>query len=184
MEITITIVAIMITLLTLILLMITINKTSYQMLLVKIEESEKNIIFFQNKKEELLTNIINEIINLNKKKYSKKSILDEMIKNKNLKNNTYEKDLILKNALKELYDLLDDDEELLKNETIKTIYTEIKNTETDLIASKKYFNKNVSEIDKLFSTFPKKYMRNILKYKKLEKHNTKKDEKFEILNNK
>ena len=145
------------------------------------EEAIKNIEYFLEKKEENLEKAIPLIKESNKRKYGKKEILENLIKNKNIKQNLYEKDKNLSNDLKEFKLLLEDDEKLLKNKEISEIYFESIEIENDLNASKKYFNKTVTKCDNEFKKFPKNILKNILKYKKEEKFTIKREQTLEIL---
>lgn len=181
MELIICIICIIIVIVALLALIISTNKQSYQILEIRMEEAIKNIEYFLEKKEENLEKAIPLIKESNKRKYGKKEILENLIKNKNIKQNLYEKDKNLSNDLKEFKLLLEDDEKLLKNKEISEIYFESIEIENDLNASKKYFNKTVTKCDNEFKKFPKNILKNILKYKKEEKFTIKKEQTLEIL---
>ena len=181
MELIICIICIIIVIVALLALIISTNKQSYQILVIRMEEAIKNIEYFLEKKEENLEKAIPLIKESNKRKYGKKEILENLIKNKNIKQNLYEKDKNLSNDLKEFKLLLEDDEKLLKNKEISEIYFESIEIENDLNASKKYFNKTVTKCDNEFKKFPKNILKNILKYKKEEKFTIKKEQTLEIL---
>lgn len=181
MELIICIICIIIVIVALLALIISTNKQSYQILVIRMEEAIKNIEYFLEKKEENLEKAIPLIKESNKRKYGKKEILENLIKNKNIKQNLYEKDKNLSNDLKEFKLLLEDDEKLLKNKEISEIYFESIEIENDLNASKKYFNKIVAKCDNEFKKFPKSVLKNILKYKKEEKFAVKKEQTLEIL---
>lgn len=181
MELIICIICIIIVIIALLALIISSNKQSYQILVIRMEEAIKNIEYFLEKKEENLEKAIPLIKESNKRKYGKKEILENLIKNKNIKQNLYEKDKNLSNDLKEFKLLLEDDEKLLKNKEISEIYFESVEIENDLNASKKYFNKIVTKCDNEFKKFPKSVLKNILKYKKEEKFTVKKEQTLEIL---
>lgn len=181
MELIICIICIIIVIIALLALIISSNKQSYQILVIRMEEAIKNIEYFLEKKEENLEKAIPLIKESNKRKYGKKEILENLIKNKNIKQNLYEKDKNLSNDLKEFKLLLEDDEKLLKNKEISEIYFESIEIENDLNASKKYFNKTVTKCDNEFKKFPKNILKNILKYKKEEKFTIKREQTLEIL---
>lgn len=181
MELIICIICIIIVIVALLALIISTNKQSYQILVIRMEEAIKNIEYFLEKKEENLEKAIPLIKESNKRKYGKKEILENLIKNKNIKQNLYEKDKNLSNDLKEFKLLLEEDEKLLKNKEISEIYFESIEIENDLNASKKYFNKIVTKCDNEFKKFPKNILKNILKYKKEEKFTIKKEQTLEIL---
>ena len=181
MELIICIICIIIVIVAILALIISTNKQRSQILVIRMEEAIKNIEYFLEKKEENLEKAIPLIKESNKRKYGKKEILENLIKNKNIKQNLYEKDKNLSNDLKEFKLLLEDDEKLLKNKEISEIYFESIEIENDLNASKKYFNKTVTKCDNEFKKFPKNILKNILKYKKEEKFTIKKEQTLEIL---
>lgn len=181
MEIIITIISILIALIALLLLFYISNKRSYEILVIRMDEAIKNIEYFLSQKEENLENAISLIKESNKRKYNKKDILSNLIKNKNIKQNLYEKDISLRKDLKEFLSLLEDDEKLLKNKEINEIYFESIEIENDLNASKKYFNKIASQCDENFKRFPQKFLKNILGYKEKQQFVVKKEQTLEIL---
>lgn len=181
MELIISIICIFIAIIDLITLIILSNKQSYPILLIRMEEAIKNIEYFLEKKEENLEKAIPLIKESNKRKYGKKEILDNLIKNKNIKQTLYEKDNSLRNDLKEFILLLEDNDKLLKIKEINEIYFDSIEIENDLNASKKYYNKIVNKVDQEFKKFPKNILKSILGYKKYEKFNVKKEETLEIL---
>lgn len=167
--------------LALIILTINYHHQKYRLLQVRIEEALKNIEYFLNKKEENLKKAIPLIKNSNKKKYGKKEILENLIKNTNIKQSLKEQDDSLRKDQKEFKLLLEEDEKLTKIKELNEIYFNSIEIENDLNASKKYYNKIVKKIDEEFKKFPNRFLKRILKYEKLEKFNTKKEETLEIL---
>lgn len=172
---------IIVSIIALIALAITSSKQKYKILLVRIEEALKNIEYFLEKKEENLKKAIPIIQNSNKKKYEKEEILSNLIKNKNIKHSLHEQDQNLRTNLKEFRTLLEDDEKLTKIKELTEIYYDSIEIENDLNASKKYYNKIAKKIDEYFQQFPNQFLKQILKYEKLERFNTKKEETLEIL---
>lgn len=183
MEIIFSIICLVIAGIALLTLIIVTNQQSYKISLVRINEAMKNIEYFLEEKEENLESVISIIKDSNKRKYNKKSILESLIKNKNIKQTVHEKDQNLKENLKEFINLLEDDEKLTKIKEINDIYFETIEIENDLNASKKYYNKIVNQMEKDFKRFPKNILKGILKYEPLEKFNTKKETTLEILKN-
>jgi len=148
---------------------------------VRIEEALKNIEYFLEKKEENLEKAIDTIINANKRKYGKKNILENVIKNKNIKRDLIKKDEDLKLDLKEFYTILEEDEKLTEKKEIVEIYFDSIEIENDLNASKKYYNRFAELREQEFKKFPKNMLKGFLNYKKLETFNTKKEVTLEIL---
>ncbi len=162
-------------------LIVNYHHQKYRLLQVRIEEALKNIEYFLAKKEENLKKAIPLIQNSNKKKYGKKAILEDLIKNTNIKQSLKEQDESLRKNQKEFSLLLEEDEKLTKIKELNEIYFNSIEIENDLNASKKYYNKIVKKMDQEFKKFPAKLFKRILKYEKLEKFNTKKEETLEIL---
>ena len=181
MEVTLSIVCITIAIIALIAIVITNNKKTIELLDIRLEEAEKNIEYFLEKKEENLENAIDTIINANKRKYGKKNILENLIKNKNIKRDILKKDEDLKKDLKEFYTILEEDEKLTEKKEINEIYFDSIEIENDLTASKKYYNKFAKLREEEFKKFPKNLLKGFLNYKKMETFNVKKEETLEIL---
>lgn len=181
MELILSGICIVVALAALFILVITYNRQKYQILQVRIEEAIKNIEYFLEKKEKNLIKAIPIIEDSNKKKYGKKEILSDLIKNQNIKKTLQEQDENLRKNQKEFAELLEDDEKLTKIKELNEIYFDGIEIENNLNASKKYYNKIAKKIDQEFTKFPRNIMKNILKYEKLELFNTKKEETLEIL---
>jgi len=181
MELILSGICIVVALAALFILVITYNRQKYQILQVRIEEAIKNIKYFLEKKEKNLIKAIPIIEDSNKKKYGKKEILSDLIKNQNIKKTLQEQDENLRKNQKEFAELLEDDEKLTKIKELNEIYFDGIEIENNLNASKKYYNKIAKKIDQEFTKFPRNIMKNILKYEKLELFNTKKEETLEIL---
>lgn len=184
MEVVMITICLTITFVAIIALVITHSQQKYKILQVRIEEALKNIEYFLEKKEENLKSAIPIIKKSNKKKYEKEEILPSLIKNQNIKQTLYEQDESLRKNLKELTQLLDIDETLTKIKELNEIYYSSIEIENDLNASKKYYNKIAKKIDDEFKKFPQKILKKVLKYQKLERFNTKKEETLEILKEK
>lgn len=181
MELILSGICIVVALAALFILVITYNRQKYQILQVRIEEAIKNIEYFLEKKEKNLMKAIPIIEDSNKKKYGKKEVLSDLIKNQNIKKTLQEQDENLRKNQKEFTELLEDDEKLTKIKALNEIYFDGIEIENNLNASKKYYNKIAKKIDQEFTKFPRNIMKNILKYEKLELFNTKKEETLEIL---
>ena len=95
MEIILTIVCLIIAILALCAIVIISGKRKVDILKVRLEEAQKNIDYFLEKKEETLEKVIPLIIASNKRKYGKKAILEDLIKNKNIKRDFIKKDIDL-----------------------------------------------------------------------------------------
>ena len=181
MELVLSCICIIIAIIALLTLVITYNYQKYQILLARIEEAQKNIEYFLTEKQENLEQVIPIIKESNKRKYDKKNILENLIKNKSIKQNLHEKDDSLRADFKEFVQLLEDDEKLTKIKELNEIYFEAIEIENDLNASKKYYNKIAKKIEEEGRKFPRNILKGILKYESLQKFNTKKEVTLEIL---
>lgn len=181
MEIILTIVCLIITILSICAIIIISGKRKVDILKVRLEEAQKNIDYFLEKKEETLEKVIPLIIASNKRKYGKKTILEDLIKNKNIKRDFIKKDIDLKENLKEFYTLLEEDEKLQQNKEIYDVYFDSVEIENDLNATKKYYNKIADKWENEFKKFPANSLKSSFGYKKIEQFNTKKEEWLEIL---
>ena len=154
-----------------------INKNKKEEVLQKVtnmNEAIKSINIELEKEEKLLEYYINIIKDSNKRKYTKKNILDDLIKNKNKKLNIYQKYNELEKNIKEFNNLIEEDKKLEEVKEIKKIIYKLKLIRNDLQASIKFYDNNIDELDKEKPIFTK----NIERYKKF---NIQKEEEFEIL---
>lgn len=129
----------------------------------KIDESIKSIDLFLEKKEVYLERAINIIKNSNKKKYAKKDIMESLIKNKNKKLDRASIYNELEVNLKELYELIEDDQKLSGVKKLDEVVYDIKNNESDLIASIKFYNSSIDELKKIRSSLLTNFI-----YKKMD----------------
>lgn len=141
---------------------------------INIKEAIKNINIELEKEEKLLEYSINIIKESNKRKYAKKEILENLIKNKNKKLDMYQKYIELEKNIIEFNKLIEEDKKLEDLKEIKKIIYKLKLIHNDLQASIKFHDKNIEELEKEKPIFTK----NIEKFKKF---NIKKEEEFEIL---
>lgn len=175
MEIVITIIICILIILAILIYLI--NKNKKEEVLQKvtnINEAIKSINIELEKEEKLLEYSINVIKESNKRKYTKKNILDDLIKNKNKKLDIYQKYNELEKNIKEFNNLIEEDKKLEEVKEIKKIIYKLKLIRNDLQASIKFYDNNIDELDKEKPIFTK----NIERYKKF---NIKKEEEFEIL---
>lgn len=165
-----------ITLIALLLLIIIVNYNKFQFAIIKIEEAESNADVFLKKKYDLIKRIV-PIIG---KKIKNKDFLSEV--NESIVNlNHFELNDRLNSFDKEIYKVLDENENLLKNEKIAEVLDEINDNDEDLVASIRFYNDSVSTYNKYIMSFPSNIIRLFFGYKKKDFYSEEKKEMFEIL---
>lgn len=134
----------------------------------RINESIKTIELLLDKKEKVLEDTISVIKNSNKKKYTKKEILENLIKNKSKKLTLIQKHDELRKLMKEFNTIIEDDKKLEENKKLTELRYELSIIETDLISTCKFYNKYINKKETKF---------NIEKEEELEilKENSKKE---------
>ena len=170
-----------ITVLLLIFIMIEINYyNKFQILKIKISEAYNSMDILFEKKVNLLeraTNIIKE----NNDKYKEDMLLDNLTKIKSKNIDRFELNHELTLAFRDYKGLLDLDQKLANLDSLKSINEELVNIDTDLDASKKYYNDNVVLFNNLVKCFPSNLLAVIKKYKKKDFFKEEKIETLEIL---
>lgn len=151
----------------------------FQFSLIKIEKAEEDIDMYLQKKHELL-NRTRPIIKKELKKDEFLSELDDSLENKN----NIDIHIYLKNCYNELFKILDENEKLLKSDTLISILEGLNNNEESIVGAIKFYNDTVVEYNQLIVSFPSKIVSLIKGYKKKEFYNNEKREIFEILNKK
>ena len=155
----------------------------FQILKIKISEAYNNMDILFEKKVNLLeraTNIIKE----NNDKYKEDMLLDNLTKIKSKNINRFELNHELTLAFRDYKGLLDLDQKLANLDSLKGINEELGNIDTDLDASKKYYNDNVVLYNNLVKCFPSNIVAKIKKYKKEDFFKEEKVETLEILKDK
>ena len=142
-----------------------IYRNKYQFCFIKIDEAEEDIDVYLEKKKELLEKTI-PIIN---KELKKKDFLEEIPYALEKGFNHFELHNFLKNSYNELFKTIDDNEKLLKSETLIKIIDEL-NDDT------------VVDYNKLVTSFPSNLVAFVARYKKKDFYSNEKREIFQILN--
>ena len=83
-----------------------------------------------------------------------------------------------------MFKTLDDNEKLLKSETLVKILEDLNDNEENIIGAIKYYNDTVVELNRLVVSFPSSTIAFFSRCKEKEFYNNEKREIFEILNNK
>ena len=151
----------------------------YQLTVIKIDKAEEDIDIYLDKKKGLLERTIPII----KKELKVKEFLKDIEKN-NEELNNFDKHNLLKRLYNELFKIIDENEKLLKSDSLMKILEELNDNEEDIIGAIKYYNDSVVEFNQLVVSFPSNIIALFKRYKKLEFYNNEKREIFEILNQK
>ena len=163
---------------TILLIFVIINK-KFQLTIIKIDKAEEDIDIYLEKKKELLTRTVPIV----KKELKIKEFLGELDKYNNDLNN-FEKHNLLKSNYNELFKTLDENEKLLKSDSLVKILEELNDNEENIVGAIKYYNDSVVQFNQLVVSFPCNLIALVRRYKKLEFYNNEKREIFEILNQK
>ena len=151
----------------------------FQLTIIKIDKAEEDIdIYLENKKT-----LLGRTIPVVKKALKIKEFIPEL-ETCNDELNNFEKHNLLKNIYNELFKTIDENEKLLKSDSLVKILEELNDNEEDIVGAIKFYNDSVVEFNKLVVSFPSNLIALIKRYKKLEFYNNEKREIFEILNQK
>lgn len=156
-----------------------IYNNKFQLAIIKIEKAEEDIELYLQKKHELL-NRTRPIVKKELKLDDFLTSLDESIDDKN----NFDTHISLKNIYNDLFKTLDENEKLLKSETLLSILDGLNNNEENIVGAIKFYNDTVVEYNQLIVSFPSKVIALFKGYKKKEFYNNEKREIFEILNKK
>ena len=161
------------------LLIIVINNNKFQFSIIKIDKAEEDISLYLEKKKELLNRSRPVII----KELKLDSFLEDLDNDLDNMNNFEEYEL-LKKEYNNFFKTLDENEKLLKSETLLSILEDLNDNEEDIVGAIKFYNDTVVEFNKLLVSFPSNIIGFFKRYNKKEFYNDEKREIFEILNDK
>lgn len=162
-----------------ILLICTIYNNRFQLAIIKIDKAEEDIDLCLDKKKELLDRT-RPIIQKELKIEEFITELDNDFTNMN----NFEKHNTLKMAYNELFKTVDENEKLMKSDSLLSVLNSLNENEEDVIGAIKFYNDTVVEFNKLVVSFPSCVIAFFKRYKKKEFYNNEKREMFEILNEK
>ena len=162
-----------------ILLICTIYNNRFQLAIIKIDKAEEDIDLCLDKKKELLDRT-RPIIQKELKIEEFITELDNDFTNMN----NFEKHNTLKMAYNELFKTVDENEKLMKSDSLLSVLNSLNDNEEDVIGAIKFYNDTVVEFNKLVVSFPSCVIAFFKRYKKKEFYNNEKREMFEILNEK
>ena len=161
-------------------ILIVIYHNRFSLRIIKIEKAEEDIDIYLDKKRELLERT-KPII---KKELRLKEFLVDLEDCKNKELNNFKTHNLLKSCYNELFKVLDENEKLLKSETLLSILEELNDNEEDIIGAIKFYNDTVVDFNELVVSFPASIIAFFCRYKKKEFYNNEKREIFKILNEK
>ncbi|MBR2678779.1 MAG: LemA family protein [Bacilli bacterium] len=151
----------------------------FQLTIIKIDKAEEDIDIYLDKKKDLLIRT-RPIV---KKELKIKEFLEDLDNFDDTLNN-FEKHNQLKIIYNELFKILDENEKLLKSDSLVKILEELNDNEENIIGAIKFYNDSVVSFNQLIVSFPASIIALFKRYKKLEFYNNEKREIFEILNQK
>ena len=157
-----------------ILFIFTIYYNKYQLVIIKIDKAEEDISLYLQRKQELLERV---------KPILKKDYYLSSLEEINEDFNNFELHDILKRNYNELFKVMDENEKLLKSESLVQLLENLNTNEENIVGSIKFYNDTVVEFNQLVVSFPSSIIGFFKNYKKLEFYNNEKREIFEILNN-
>ena len=161
------------------LLIATIIHNRFQLAIIKIEKAEEDIDIYLEKKREFLDRT-RPIIS---KELKIEGFMPELDQNFHEISNHDEND-ILKKCYNDLFKTIDDNDKLMKSESLGSIIHNLNENEENIVGAIKFYNDTVVEYNKLIVSFPSSIVGFFKRYKKKEFYNNEKREIFEILNEK
>ena len=152
----------------------------FHILNTKISEAYNNMDVLFEQKANLLERAVN-IIKENNEQYKEEILLDNLTKIKKDTLSRFELNHELMLGFRDYKGLIDLDTNLAKLESLKNINEELSDIDTDLNASKRYYNDNIVIYNNLVKCFPSNIVAKIHKYTALEFFKEEKIETLEIL---
>ena len=135
---------------------------TYQYLIIRINESEASIDSTLRKRFDLLNKSIG-IIKANSD--IEEDILEIVVKLRSRKLSNFELDRQLYEAINEFHNIQDKYEELKKCESLIKIQVSLNESETEIVASRKYYNDIITKYNELVKKFPTVLIAKICKFK-------------------
>ena len=133
----------------------------YQINIIRINEAEANIDATLRKRFDLLNKSINVIRN----NTEEKKPLEIIIKLRSKKLNNFELDRELYTAMNEFYGYIEKYPSLKTNELFMNINFGLAETESEIVAFRKYYNDIITDYNKMVKTFPSNFVGLCSKYK-------------------
>lgn len=172
------IILIIITVICFLSLIFVIFKNKYNFAIIKIEEAEDNLGIYLDKEKDLLERAIPVI----KKELKYDDYLSELDSYDRNNMNLFQANKILSHSYNELMSTIDDNEKLLKSDTIKKILEELEDNDENRIGTIKFYNDSVVKFNKLIKSFPSNIVGFLCRYKKKDFYTDEDKEINEIIN--
>ena len=151
----------------------------FKLTLIKIDKACEDIAIYLDKKKDLLSRT-RPIVKKELKVDEFLEKLEESFENYN----NFDLYDTLKAIYNEFFKTLDENEKLLKSDTLTAILDELNGNEENIIGSVKFYNDAVVEYNKYIVSFPSNIVAFIKRYKKMNFYSNEKREIFNILNTK
>lgn len=133
----------------------------YQIYVIRINEAEANIDSVLRKRFDLLNKSIN-IIKTNCP--DEVDVLETIVKLRSRKLTNFEFDRKIYESLNEFHQYIEKYPNLKKNENFMKINFGLSETESEIIAFRKYYNDIITDYNKLVKTFPSNIVAKLCKY--------------------
>lgn len=134
----------------------------YQSYIIRINEAEANIDSTLRKRFDLLNKSIG-IIKANIE--TDQEVLEVIVKLRSRKLSNFELDRTLYEAINEFHNYQEQHPELMESETFVKIELGLAESESEIIALRKYYNDIITDYNKLLRTFPSNVVAFFCKYK-------------------
>lgn len=152
---------------------------NFQFAIIKIEEAENSIDTLLKKKKELLERAAPVII----KELKLEDYLSELSEITEEGCNSFERNDRLKKCYNTFLKTLDENEKLMKSDTLSSIADDLDSNDVELVGATKFYNDAVVSFNKLVVSFPASVVGFVRGYKKKNFYNNEKREMYQILNN-
>lgn len=156
----------------------------FQENIIRINEAEANIDSVLRKRFDLLNKsveIINKELNNNKNDDEKVEVMHTIVQLRSKKLSNFELDSQLYTAIDEFQKYYEDYDNLEKNKEFMKIEINLVESESEIVALRKYYNDITKDYNKLVSSFPSNIIALIKKYKKKDYFEEKEKEKDLLL---
>ena len=152
---------IILVILILVLTFLTVMKNSFQSYIIRINEAESTIDSILNKRLDLL-NQSNDVIK--EELDSEEDVLTSLLKIRSKKLDNFELDEKLYDCIQEFHEYSEINFNLKENDNYTKIEIDLLESESEIVALKKYYNDIVKEYNNLLIKFPYKIYSNIKHY--------------------
>ena len=173
------IILIIITIISFLLLLFVIFKNKFNFAIVKIEEAEDNLLIYLDKEKDLIERAIPVI----KKELKYDEYLSELDDYNKDTMNLFQLNKILSHSYNELMSTIDDNDKLLKSDTINKILLDLNSNEENRIGTIKFYNDSVVYFNKLVRSFPSNIVGLLCRYRKKDFYTDEDKEINEIIEN-